>query len=174
MSPPTPYPLLLLCRTPMSTPISSASLTATLSAPPFIPIASSLNIRDIGRFPSSPIPATLIYRSGTLPSSPSPLSTLNISLILDVRSARETLASPEPIIPGAQNAWIEPVRRPVSVDLAAIAKNGGREVYIAMYMDILDVYRRSWRVGLEWVLNWREGDGGIVVHCTGNTYTYLT
>ena len=156
--PPNTYPLLPLCRTPMSTPISSAPLTAALSAPPFIPLASSLNIRDMGLLPAAPIPAALIYRSGTLPPTPSPsysstpsLSTLNPSLILDLRSARETLASPDPIIPGAQNVSIEPVRRPASVDLAAFAKNGGRAGYVAMYMDILDVYRGSWRVGLEWV-----------------------
>jgi hypothetical protein len=65
---------------------------------------------------------------------------------------------------------IEPVRRPAPVELSAFAKNGGKRAYAAMYMDILDVYCRSWRVGLEWVLNWREGGGGMVVHCSGMIY----
>lgn len=157
-----------LLATDMNTPISPATLIAILTSPPFIPLPSSLNLRDLGMLPNSPIAPGLIYRSGAIHSIPSSsLATLNLDKILDLRSAREVAANSNPEIPGVKSVWVAADRAPKAVEMARFVEEGGVGGYRDMYMDILEVYRSSFKAGLHWILGHEKGRGGMLFHCTG-------
>ncbi|KAF1970475.1 hypothetical protein BU23DRAFT_537858 [Bimuria novae-zelandiae CBS 107.79] len=162
------HDLAILTDTDINTPIDPTTLTQALHSPPFIPIPGIINLRDLGLFPSSPIAPGLIYRSGALHNLPaSSLQALQadrgIKLILDLRSARERDRSPDPVIEGVQNIWLESSRAPQDVDLSRFVAQGGRERFKEMYLDVLEAYEGSVRAVLEWV---RGGKGAVLVHCT--------
>jgi hypothetical protein len=80
-------------------------------------------------------------------------------------------ARPDPMIEGVEYVWVDSDRKPKKIEMAKYAEGDGVEAYADMYMEILEIYAGAWKKGLEWVLKWKQGDGGMVVHCTGMTYS---
>ncbi|KAH7389594.1 protein-tyrosine phosphatase-like protein [Phaeosphaeria sp. MPI-PUGE-AT-0046c] len=166
MSHPSPS-LLAFLALDMNTPIPPSDLEPILASPPFIPLPSFLNLRDLGLLPSSPVPPGLVYRSGAIHSIPTAsLGTLNLSMILDLRSARERTANPTSEIPGVENVWVAGDRKPKALEMGGFMEDGGVEGYREMYMDILEVYKSSFRTCLNWIIHDRKGRGGMLFHCT--------
>ncbi|OAL48638.1 hypothetical protein IQ07DRAFT_82691 [Pyrenochaeta sp. DS3sAY3a] len=165
-SPPTPSTpsLETVISTDMNAPIPPSIYTPLLSSPPFIPLPSTLNTRDLGLLPSSPIPPGLLYRSGAIhAAAPTTLSSLPIKMILDLRTAREQARDPTPAIPGVVNLHFGSAAPPSPVQMADFVADGGATAYAAMYIEILDLYAPSFRAAITWL---RDERSPLLFHCT--------
>ncbi len=112
------YPNNDLLLTDMASPLDPTTVTNILSKPPFIAIPGALNLRDLGLLPNSPIPPGLIYRSGAINGiSAKDLASLNIRMILDLRSLREVLRDPTKAVDGVENVHVEAARVPRAVGM---------------------------------------------------------
>lgn len=87
-----------------------------ISKRPFISIPGLFNLRDLSTdHPASIFPVVLrpgiIYRSGVLPTAPSPetqialVEELGITTIFDLRRSSERTKSPSPVIEGIETVW---------------------------------------------------------------------
>lgn len=153
-----------LTETDINTPIPSRTLDIALNNLSFLPIPNAINIRDLGGLPSSPIRSGLIYRSGAIhPVDPSSLTSLSLSLILDLRSDREIHRNPNPSIPGVQKISLPGTRAPSPINMTDFIPNAGADGYAAMYMEILEIYAPSFKRALEWL---RDEQTPMLFHCT--------
>jgi protein tyrosine/serine phosphatase len=92
-------------------PIPQSTITKLLSSPPFHPIASLFNFRDLSGLHSYPtaIKPGMAYRCGTLenlsPEGIKALQDLGIKTIFDLRSLVERNTFPTQHIAGIENVW---------------------------------------------------------------------
>ncbi|KAK4122338.1 hypothetical protein N657DRAFT_647024 [Parathielavia appendiculata] len=163
--------LLTLCQTDAFTPIPEATLHSIFSNPPFVPIPDTFNARDLGLLPGSPIRPGLIYRSGGFFRGLSPegaatiAGKLGVKKMFDLRSVREHERQPDPNIDGVEGVWVKPGEEDAVVVLEDFLDGEGEKGYVAMYLDVLQVYRDGIRAVLEHVRDGR-GEEGLLFHCT--------
>lgn len=172
-----------LCKISVRDTLPEAEVSRVLQAHPFIPIPGALNLRTI----SSPtLKPNLIFRSGSLahlsPAVLTPLKdTYGITTIFDLRSKQEREKSPSPDIPGIETIWIPSTtgfgpkllgkelveEAPKQVLEAArvedFVKNEGKEGYVKMYGNVLETHVNAYKSVFERL---RDGDGGVLFHCT--------
>jgi protein tyrosine/serine phosphatase len=177
----TQIDLSALVDTPIRDLLPEAAVKEILTSHPFIPIPLALNLRTIS-FPPH-LPPNLIFRSGALSHLPPAAltqlkETYNISTIFDLRSATERKNSPSPDIPGIKTIWI-----PSAVDIDAsvngqehwrtarfnvahadFVENNGQDGFVKMYDTVLETHREPYKAVFE---NLRDGEGGVLFHCTG-------
>ncbi|KAF2035522.1 hypothetical protein EK21DRAFT_84573 [Setomelanomma holmii] len=155
-------------KTDMNIPLNNGTIHEILSAQPFIPLPKAINIRDLGLLPHSPIPPSLIYRSGSLSSvTPPSLFNLNIKTILDLRSESEVQRHPNPV----PSVWIPFTKAPSPIGMSKFVEEDGVKAYKEMYCEIAEICAPGFRRAFEWVRGWVVIDGGMVVHCTGKDRT---
>jgi len=164
-------------------PLPEDAVKKILSAPPFLQVPLSLNLRSISAPDLAP---GIIYRSGSLSHlPPSSLSLFrsdhNITTIFDLRSRNERERSAAPQIDGIETVWV-----PSTIDInsgvvgagsvegqsktalhdvkpADFVANGGIDGYIAMYGNVLKTHRNAYKAVFERL---RDGEGGVLFHCT--------
>ncbi|KAK4104061.1 hypothetical protein N658DRAFT_465940 [Parathielavia hyrcaniae] len=163
--------LLTLCQTDAFTPLPPATLHALFSSPPFVPVPDTFNTRDLGLLPGSPVRPGLVYRSGGFFQGLSPQGAaairdgLGVKKVVDLRSVREHARQPDPAIDGVEGVWVEPAEEDAVVALGEFVEGEGEKGYVAMYLDVLRVYRGGIRAVLEHVRDGGEG-AGLLFHCT--------
>ncbi|KAF2184319.1 hypothetical protein K469DRAFT_666745 [Zopfia rhizophila CBS 207.26] len=165
---PLHYDLKKLVETDITDVIDASTINTILSKPPFIPIPGIVNLRDIGIDASPYIRPDLIFRSGGLnalsDSSKAQLKDeLDIKLILDLRSDREIARSPDPVIEGVKNLHLTSTIVPSPINLEEFIVNGGKDGYVKMYGEILEIHKPSIRAALEWL---RDEGTPLLFHCT--------
>ncbi|KAK4033220.1 tyrosine-protein phosphatase [Parachaetomium inaequale] len=164
--------LLTLTQTDALTPLDPPSLETILSSPPFIPIPSTFNARDLGLLPNSPIRPGLVYRTGGFLSGISPegkaflAGRLGIRKVFDLRTAREHARQPDPEVDGVEMVWVPPeeVEGGAMVKLEEFVEGSGERGYARMYLDVLRVYKGGIRGVLEQVRDGR-GKEAVLFHC---------
>jgi hypothetical protein len=154
---------------PITQAIPPPLLTSALTTAPFIPLSGSLNLRDLGLLPSSPIKKGLLFRSGTLHTIPeasrSSLHTnLGITKIFDLRHDQERAQWPEPEVDGIEQIWLRSDTPPARDDPSVFVADGGIPGFVHMYRGLLKLYAPQYRVILEHL---RDHPGEpILWHCT--------
>lgn len=167
---PTTYDLKSLAEKDMYDPIDNEILEATLGKEPFTAVPGVINIRDIGALASShQIRRGLVYRSGALNKLPASSLTqlkdgLGIKMILDLRAEHEIARSPNPVIEGVKNVHFDSARIPTPLDLHEFVANAGKDGYVKMYEEVLEIHGPNIRAALEWL---RDEKSPILFHCTG-------
>ncbi|KAL7623221.1 hypothetical protein AAE478_006902 [Parahypoxylon ruwenzoriense] len=164
--------LLALAITDVAQEIPRSAYGPVLSAPPFVYVDGTFNTRDVGRVPGSPVRPNFVYRSGALArltdAGRAALSgTLGVRRVFDLRSPEERALAPNPPAleaDGVQHTWIPSTRPDSTPDLSRFVDGGGELGYREMYLEVIDVYRDSWRAILEHVRD-RPQDP-FLVHCT--------
>ncbi|KAI0473145.1 protein-tyrosine phosphatase-like protein [Xylariaceae sp. FL0804] len=172
--------LLQLAETDVKEAIPKEQYGPVLMSPPFIYVDGTFNTRDLGLVPGSPLRANFAIRSGALghltDNGKAVLTgKLGVRRVFDLRSPEERARMPDPALElddgggsgvggGVEATWIESLRPDSTPDLARFARGRGEDGYRDMYLEVLDVYRRSWRAVLEHVRD-RPGDP-FLVHCT--------
>ncbi|KAK8145225.1 hypothetical protein G3M48_004765 [Beauveria asiatica] len=146
-----------LAATDVRTVIPPAQLLPVLTAPPFIPSRSLLNLRDAGAVSGSAIPPGRVYRCGTLEyaaGDPEALAWLaaHVRHVYDLRrEGAERDGAPDPRVPGVVNIW-RPARghypTPALADFAAAE---GIDAWRAQYLDVALAYGPTFRAVLEQV-----------------------
>ncbi|KOS20311.1 Tyrosine-protein phosphatase [Escovopsis weberi] len=160
----------VLALTSVCDPIPPKALLPVLSSPPFIPLPSLVNARDLGALPGSRIPAGLVFRCGALDIAaahdPAALAWLaaRVRRVFDLRRARERDAGPDPALPGVHNVWL-----PTAVDypeptLREWADGDGSAAWGVQYLRIAEAYAPTFRAVLEHVRD-RPGEP-FLFHCT--------
>jgi hypothetical protein len=149
--------------------IPKDALKTALATPPFVPLEGSLNLRDIGLLPGSPIKPGLIYRSGSLHNIPSSLfprfhNELNIKTVFDLRHEKERQQFPEPEIPGVDMVWLKSDTPPKLVDPASFVERDGIPGFVAMYKGLLTLCASGYKKILEHLRD--HPNEGILWHCT--------
>jgi len=160
-----------LARTDIEELIDTDTLHSILASPPFLPLPSALNIRDLGRIESSPIAPGLIYTSGfiTLLSPDDQASlrdTYGVKRIYDLRTKLEREQLPEPEIEGVESVWVDTELNPMS-HLADFALEDGVPGYLKLYLDIIEVHAAALGKVLKDLATLEEEDGAVLFHCTG-------
>lgn len=158
-----------LVETNINTLIPATIISQALGKDPFVSVPGIINLRDLGALPSSPIRRGLIYRSGTLYNLPASSLTklkddLEIKMILDLRTKREIIRSPDPVINGVENEHFDSLRAPTPTDLAKFVEDGGKKGYVGMCEEVLEIHKPSVKAALEWI---RDEKGPLLFHCTG-------
>jgi protein tyrosine/serine phosphatase len=164
-------------------PLPEDAVNRILSAPPFLQVPLALNLRTISAPSLAP---GIIYRSGALSHlPPSSLSLLksdhNITTIFDLRSRNERERSAAPQIDGIETIWVpstidiesvvmgagsvEGQSKPALHDVkpADFVANNGIDGYIAMYGNVLKTHINAYQAVFERL---RDGEGGVLFHCT--------
>lgn len=154
---------------PITEAIPQDLLTASLATPPFVPLDGSLNLRDIGLLPSSPIKPGILLRSGSLHTIPSPVhaklhTDLGITTIFDLRQEQERTQWPEPAIQGIKSIWLKSSTPPAHLDPASFEADDGIPGFVGMYRNLLKLYAPQYKLILEYL---RDQPGEpILWHCT--------
>ncbi|KAI2602073.1 protein-tyrosine phosphatase-like protein [Hypoxylon sp. NC1633] len=161
--------LLKLAETEVSQEIPREQYGPVLASPPFIFVDGTFNTRDLGLVPGSPVRAGFAFRSGALfqvtDNGRAVLGAkLGVRRVFDLRSPEERGVAPDPLLDGVENTWIQSSRPDSTPDLDLFVPGGGEAGYRAMYLEVIDVYRDSWRAVLEHVRD-RPSDP-FLVHCT--------
>lgn len=86
-----------------------------------------------------------------------------MNTVLDLRSEREVSSHPNPV----PSIWVPGTKPPTPIQMERFVDASGVPAYADMYMEIAEICAPAFRRGLEWVRDWEEGRGGMVVHCTG-------
>ncbi|KAI1336319.1 protein-tyrosine phosphatase-like protein [Xylariaceae sp. FL0016] len=161
--------LLQLAETDVSTEIPKAQYGPVLYSPPFLYVDGTFNTRDLGLVPGSPLRANFAFRSGALTQLTDNgravlTGKLGVRRVFDLRSPEERAAMPEPALAGVEGTWIQSTRPDSTPDLAAFVAGDGEAGYRAMYLEVIDVYRGSWRAILAHVRD--RPQEPFLVHCT--------
>ncbi|KAI4861420.1 protein-tyrosine phosphatase-like protein [Hypoxylon rubiginosum] len=161
--------LLKLAETEVAQEIPKEQYVPVLTSPPFVFVDGTFNTRDLGLVPGSPLRAGFAFRSGALfrltDNGRAVLEgKLGIKRVFDLRSPEERGVAPDPELEGVENTWIESSRPDSTPDLDRFIPSEGAEGYREMYLEVIDVYRESWKAILEHVRD-RPNDP-FLVHCT--------
>ncbi|CAJ2502314.1 Uu.00g097080.m01.CDS01 [Anthostomella pinea] len=160
--------LLNLAETDVRTEIPKETYGPVLTKAPFIFVDGTFNTRDLGLIPDSPLRANFAFRSGALAQltdhGKAVLKGKGIKRIFDLRSPEERARMPDPDLVGVENTWIHSARPDSTPDLGRFVANGGEEGYRDMYLEVVDVYRDSWKAILEHVRD--RPREPFLVHCT--------
>jgi hypothetical protein len=162
--------LLKLAETDVKTAIRPEQYGPVLSSPPFVFVDGTFNTRDLGLVPDSPLRANYAFRSGALgqltDNGKAVISgKLGVKRIFDLRSPEERSRMPDPDIDGVENTWIQSSSPDSKPNLDRFFEGDGEAGYEDMYLEVIDVYRESWKAILEHVRD-RPRDP-FLVHCTG-------
>jgi len=162
--------LLKLAETDVIQEIPKEQYGPVITSPPFVYVDGTFNCRDLGLLPDSPLRKGFAFRSGLLSnvtdSGKAMLAReLGIKRIFDLRSSQEREANPEPVLEGVENTWIPSTRPDSRPELAQFAKEEGNAGYENMYLEVIEVYAKSWKAILEHVRD--RADEPFLVHCTG-------
>ncbi|KAI2467529.1 protein-tyrosine phosphatase-like protein [Annulohypoxylon bovei var. microspora] len=161
--------LLQLASTDVSQEITKEQYVPVLTQPPFVFVDGTFNTRDIGLVPGSPLRAGFAFRSGALAQLTDNgkavlAGKLGVKRVFDLRSPEERASMPDPVLDGVEHTWIESERPDTTPDLDRFAPGAGEDGYREMYLEVVDVYRESWKAILEHVRD-RPADP-FLVHCT--------
>ncbi|KAH6649874.1 protein-tyrosine phosphatase-like protein [Chaetomium tenue] len=166
---PLPQDLLTLSQTDAFTPLPPTLLATIFTNPPFIPLPSTFNTRDLGLLPGSPIRPGLVYRTGGFlggisPAGAAALATdLRIKKVFDLRSAREHDRQPDPEVEGVEMVWVKPGEGG-AVDMGLYEEGEGERGVVRGYMEVLRLYGGGIRGVLEQVRDGR-GEEVVLFHC---------
>ncbi|KAI5861184.1 protein-tyrosine phosphatase-like protein [Durotheca rogersii] len=166
--------LLALAQTDVWEEIPASAYGPALQAAPFVQVEGAFNARDVGLVPGSPVRAGFAFRSGALAGvgaagAATLARGLGVRRVFDLRSAGERARAPDPAahLAGAHGVdlvWLPSARPDTTPDLARFAAGAGEAAYREMYLEVVDVYRASWRAVLEHVRD-RPAEP-FLVHCT--------
>lgn len=164
-----------LLQIDIRTEIASDLIAPIISKPPFISIPGLFNLRDLStdHHPASIFPVVLrpgiIYRSGVLPTAPSPetqkalVEKLGITTIFDLRRSSERTKTPSPEIDGIETVWLpytfEPPRPVEHEDVEPVVG------VVRSYRMYLDSHAPVFRKVFEHIRD-RPGDP-FLFHCSG-------
>lgn len=167
-----------LAETDVREPIPATALLAALQTPPFVLVPGTFNTRDLGLLqPGTGIRPGFIFRTGGLEAlarSADGQATLREALhvrrIFDMRSREEHARAADPALEGIEGVWLGDEGNGAAeenpmLDLDLFVDGQGEGGYIAMYMDVLDKYRGTFREVLASVRD--RPDEAIMFHCTG-------
>ncbi|ROW08157.1 hypothetical protein VPNG_06965 [Cytospora leucostoma] len=172
-----------LAETDIRAPIPAGALLAALQTPPFVLVPGTFNTRDLGLLlpPSNHtrglIRPGFVFRTGGLDSlhhSPDGQAVLRDGLrvrrVFDLRSREEHARRPDPELDGVENVWLGDEGGGVGkeenpmMDLGLFVEGEGEGGYVAMYLDVLDKHKGTFREVLRSVRD-RPGEA-ILIHCT--------
>ncbi|KAJ0107138.1 hypothetical protein J7T55_014668 [Diaporthe amygdali] len=166
-----------LAETDVREPIPATALLAALQTPPFVLVPGTFNTRDLGLLqPGTGIRPGFIFRTGGLEAlarSADGQATLREALhvrrIFDMRSREEHARAADPALEGIEGVWLGDEGNGAAeenpmLDLDLFVDGQGEGGYIAMYMDVLDKYRGTFREVLASVRD--RPDEAIMFHCT--------
>ncbi|KAI0134059.1 protein-tyrosine phosphatase-like protein [Xylariales sp. AK1849] len=161
--------LLKLAETDTAQEIPKEKFGPVITNPPFVFVDGTFNTRDLGLVPNSPLKAGFAYRSGALTQLTDNgkaviAGKLGIKHVFDLRSPEERSRGPDPEIPDVENTWVQSSRPDSTPDLTRFISGVGEEGYEEMYLEVVDVYRSSWKAVLEHVRDRPEDP--FLVHCT--------
>ncbi|KAI1380663.1 protein-tyrosine phosphatase-like protein [Hypoxylon crocopeplum] len=161
--------LLQLSQTDVAQEIPKEQYGPVLTSPPFVFVDGTFNTRDLGLVPGSRLRAGYAFRSGALfqltDNGKAVLEgKLGVKRVFDLRSPEERRAAPDPELGGVENTWIQSSRPDSTPDLDHFVVGGGEDGYREMYLEVIDVYRESWKAILEHIRD-RPQDP-FLVHCT--------
>jgi hypothetical protein len=159
-----------LSATDVRKPLAPVVLFPALSASPFIPSRSLFNLRDLGAVPGSSLTKTRFYRSGFLQSAskdPEALAWLasHVRRVFDLRIPEEREKTPDPVIPGVENVWLDVEEGYPMPPLDEYAVDGGVSAWQKEYMNCALAYRPAIKKILEHVRD--KPTEPILFHCTG-------
>lgn len=145
-------------------------LFPALTSPPFIPTKSLFNLRDVGAVPGSALTETRFYRSGFLEvasKDPEAMAWLasHVRRVFDLRLADERERSPDPVIPGVENVWLDAEEGYNLPPLEEFAVEGGAPAWKKEYMNCALAYRPTIKALLEHIRD--RPTEPILFHCTG-------
>lgn len=182
-----------LAETDVREPIPAKALLAALQTPPFVVVPGTFNTRDLGLLlppegearrgdgVGAGIRPGFVFRTGGLEALARSADgrtvlrdTLRVRRIFDLRSREEHDRAPDPVVDGVEGVWLGDgvgAEDNPMLDLAPFVEGEGEKGYAAMYMDVLDKYRGSFREVLASVRD-RPGDA-ILFHCTGKLTCFL-
>ncbi|KAL1879898.1 hypothetical protein VTK73DRAFT_6710 [Phialemonium thermophilum] len=166
-----------LAETDAVQPLHDDQLRLVLSAPPFVHVPGTYNIRDLGLVPSPRADADVgqrlrprfAYRAGALTAltdegKAALRDKLGVRKVFDLRTVREREHGPAPSLDGIPIVWIETEEKDALVDLPTFREGEGEVGYRRMYLDVLRVYRPNFRAVLEHVRDHPEEP--FLFHCT--------
>ncbi|PSR84155.1 protein-tyrosine phosphatase-like protein [Coniella lustricola] len=173
-----------LAETDARHPIAPEHLHRALQTAPFVYVPGTFNTRDIGRLNTLSRPdhggqkqhgirPGFLYRTGGLshlgasPQGQAMLrDTLGIRRIFDLRSRDEHAQSPDPVIDGIEGVWELGTTREkaATVELPLFVDGQGEKGYVAMYLEVLDMYRGIFGEVLKSVRD--RPEEAILFHCT--------
>ncbi|KAI1840813.1 hypothetical protein JX265_006945 [Neoarthrinium moseri] len=164
-----PAELRELVQTDVAQEIPKETLGPVITNAPFVYVDGTFNTRDLGLIEGSPLRPGFVHRTGTINhltdnGKAAIAGKLGIKRIFDLRSPEERSMAPDPEIPGVENTWIQSTRPDSTPDLNMFISGVGEEGYEFMYMEVVDIYRASWKAVLEHVRD-RPQDP-FLVHCT--------
>ena len=147
-----------------------------LNNPPFLPLPSFLNIRDLGLVEGSPIKPGLVFTSGFLTlASPEDQATLvqkyGVKRIYDLRYDVERVRVPEPQVDGAEMVWVKTELGTAS-PLEFYATDGGVPAYVAGYRSLLKLHAPAYERVFRDLIKFESGS--ILYHCNGELKTVLS
>lgn len=185
-----------LAETDVREPIPAKALLAALQTPPFVVVPGTFNTRDLGLLLPPGVEAGgeaarpgsgagirpgFVFRTGGLEALARSADgravlrdTLRVRRIFDLRSREEHARAPDPAVDGVEGVWLGDgvgAEDNPMLDLAPFVEGEGEKGYAAMYMDVLDKYRGTFREVLASVRD-RPGDA-ILFHCTGELTYFL-
>lgn len=158
-----------LALTDIQEPLTAETVEQALKSPPFIPIPSALNLRDIGLSTPGKIKPNLIFRSGALTSWPGSSKALlatqyHVTTIFDLRHERERQRMPSPVIQGIETVWVPPSATPNPVKLEDYIPNGGTTGFADMYEEVATIYAPAYSGILRHVIE--KPKDPFLFHCT--------
>ncbi|KAI0179309.1 protein-tyrosine phosphatase-like protein [Hypoxylon sp. FL1284] len=161
--------LLKLAETEVADEIPREQYLPVLTQAPFVLVDGTFNTRDVGLVPGSPVRGGFAFRSGALfrltdSGKATVAGALRVRRVFDLRSPQERQAAPDPPLDGVENTWLDTARPESAPAPARFADGGGEQGYRDMYLEVVDVFRDSWRAILEHVRD-RPQDP-FLVHCT--------
>jgi hypothetical protein len=162
--------LLELAKKSTFEPTGEEILNHATMQPPFVPLRSALNLRDLGLIPDSPISPGKLFRSGALhfltPEDHAALrNTYGIKKIFDLRFDSDREKDPAPTIDGIETVWLPRATDPCPTNTADFEGDGFIPAFVKMYNDILQVQVNAYRAVM---LELRDNlDATILFHCTG-------
>jgi hypothetical protein len=157
-------------------PIPASTLAPVLSAPPFIPIPSLVNARDIGAVPGSAIAPNRIYRCGVLDAAGrDPQATIwlgnCVTRVFDLRRADERQTARDPSVLGVKNVWRETEGEELKLSVAEFAQGAGVPAWARQLMSVVHTYKPIFREVLEHVRD--RPTEPFLFHCTGTYASHL-
>jgi hypothetical protein len=180
----SPIELLALANTDVTECLPKEAVVQAQRSPPFVHVPGTFNTRDIGLVPLSsgntgsrgPMRPGFAYRSGDLSRLSDDGKTmlagkLGVKKIFDLRSLKEHENAPDPHVPDVENVWTRSEEPPAPLELQDFVDGEGERGYEIMYLDILRVYKPSFRVILEHVRDCPLEP--FLFHCTG-TFMFRT
>lgn len=102
---------------------------------------------------------------------------LRVRRIFDLRSREEHARRPDPVLEGVENVWLGDeggggagTEETPMTDLGPFVEGEGEVGYVAMYLDVLDRYRGTFREVLRSVRD--RPREAIMFHCTGELVVF--